>query len=285
MGRMELEDAAEQLYGLPPEQFIAVRDALARHVRSEGEPELARRIRSLRKPTRGSWLINLLAREQPSRLGALDTLAQALRQAHRNGEAPELLRLSGERTRTVATLTQAALERGRAAGYSPNEAIRAEITGTLTAALTHPEVADLVAVGRVVSAASPASFGPLGLFERIDSTEAPPSPDQARPDPPTSALRDAERAADVARAAQTRAQAEVTASRLTLHAAEAELYAARRSVAELTADLRLAEQQVAACLGRLGEAESVVNRAEEQAHRAAAEAAAAEATLNALTSD
>jgi hypothetical protein len=285
MGRMDLEDAAEQLYGLPPEQFIAVRDALARHVRTEGEPELARRVRSLRKPTRGSWLINLLAREQPSRVGALDTLAQALRQAHRSGEAPELLRLSGERTRTVAALTQAALDGGRAAGYSPREAIRAEITGTLTAALTDPEVAHLVAVGRVVSAASPASFGPLGLFEPIGSAEARPSPDPAGPATRTSARRDAERAADLARAAQTRAQAEVTASRLTLHAAEAELDAARGSVAELTADLRLAEQQVAASLGGLAEAEAMVNRAEEQAHRAAAEAAAAEATLNALTRD
>ncbi|MBK8459591.1 MAG: hypothetical protein IPL43_04860 [Micropruina sp.] len=279
---MNLHEAADQLYAAPPEEFIASRTALAKQLRTTGEPALARQVAALRKPTRGSWLINLLSRRHPGRLAALGSLAEALLTAHRDGGSGELLRLSAERTRLVAELTRAAMECGREAGYSPTDAIRAEVTGTLTAALTDPEVARLATRGHLSASASPAAFGPVGLFDLGTSSTPPTSAAPVRGPTTGAERRAAELAAEEAQATRAAARAVVGAARQAVERAEAELNDARQAVAELTAELRRAEAQVSARLGALADAEGDATRAEEEAHRASGLAAAAEATLAAF---
>src|SRR5688572_26545469 len=41
--------AGDELFGLPPEEFVAARDDLARRLRREGDAEAARRVKALRR--------------------------------------------------------------------------------------------------------------------------------------------------------------------------------------------------------------------------------------------
>ena len=66
MARSDIDRVAAELYALPPEEFTAARDALARQARASGQAALANEIRALRKPTQGAWVVNPLARERPA---------------------------------------------------------------------------------------------------------------------------------------------------------------------------------------------------------------------------
>ena len=96
-------DEADELYGLPLDEFTAARDALAKRLRGEKRREDADAVKALKRPSVAAGAINLAVREH----GADDLLAagEELRSAH---EA--LLEGSGD-----AAAVRAATERERAA--------------------------------------------------------------------------------------------------------------------------------------------------------------------------
>ena len=57
-----VEQAAEELYGLPPGEFTRARDARVKELRTEGDREAADAVKGLRKPTVAAWALNQLAR-------------------------------------------------------------------------------------------------------------------------------------------------------------------------------------------------------------------------------
>jgi hypothetical protein len=60
----QVDAVAEQLYGLPPDEFSSARDEYVRQAREQRNQALARELGKLRKPTQSAWLINLLWRNQ-----------------------------------------------------------------------------------------------------------------------------------------------------------------------------------------------------------------------------
>ena len=85
---MSLEDVADRLYGLPPEEFTAARTAAAKADRENGKA-----INALKKPTVGAWLVNSLARAEPDLLDQLLALGPALAEAQRGGQGDALRQL------------------------------------------------------------------------------------------------------------------------------------------------------------------------------------------------
>jgi hypothetical protein len=51
----DIDEAVDRLYALPPDQFIASRDAAAAAAKAAGETKLAADIKRLRKPTVSAW--------------------------------------------------------------------------------------------------------------------------------------------------------------------------------------------------------------------------------------
>ncbi|HZG95712.1 MAG TPA: hypothetical protein VEZ46_13480, partial [Mycobacteriales bacterium] len=72
------ERHVDELYGLPPEEFVTRRDALARELRSSDRGASAE-IKALRRPTVGAWLVNQLARAEAEALDELLETGAALR--------------------------------------------------------------------------------------------------------------------------------------------------------------------------------------------------------------
>src|SRR4029453_1473662 len=61
--KLATEQAGDELFGLPPEEFVAARDDLARRLKREGDAKAAARIKALRRPPLSAWAVNRLARQ------------------------------------------------------------------------------------------------------------------------------------------------------------------------------------------------------------------------------
>ena len=151
--------AVAELYGAAPEAFTERRGQLAAAARGAGDRAAAKAIAALRRPTRAAWVVNLLARADPSAAGKLAELAGALRAAQRARHGPRLRELSAARGALVDALTNQAL--ATADVPDPPPSLRLEVAQTLTAALADPEVAAAFATGTLTRAAQWAGFGVL----------------------------------------------------------------------------------------------------------------------------
>ena len=169
----ELADAqaGDELFGLPPEEFVAARDDLARRLRREGEAETAKQVKALRRPPLSAWAVNQLARGQGDGLGPLLAAGERLRAAHQAalaGEGAAELRAAAKAERdAVAGQVRSAMELLGEAGHPTTDATRDRVAATLHAAAASPEAAAQVGSGRLTADLDPSGFGavPDGAFE------------------------------------------------------------------------------------------------------------------------
>ena len=94
----------DTLYGLPLEEFVAARDALAKELRAAGDREEAAVVKKLAKPTRAAWAVNMLARSHADEVRALVDAGTALAGAQEEllgGAEPAVLRQAAEAARAL----------------------------------------------------------------------------------------------------------------------------------------------------------------------------------------
>jgi hypothetical protein len=154
---VELDDVADRLYALPPEDFTAARGAAAKEA---GGKELRDAVKALRRPTVSAWLVNRLATEQPDLLDDVLALGPELAEAQREGQGEALRALGQQRRELVAAVTRTAVD---GAGRTVTAQVRTEVEQTLEAALADPASADAVRSGRLVRALAYAGFGGVDL--------------------------------------------------------------------------------------------------------------------------
>jgi hypothetical protein len=163
VSKLATEQAGDELFGLAPEEFVAVRDELARRLRREGDAEAARRVKALRRPPLSAWAVNQLARGQQKALDQLMAAGERLRAAHRaalaGGDAAELRAAARAEREAVAGLVTTALAGLREEGHPATDATRDRVAATLHAAAASPEAADLVRHGRLTADLDPSGFG------------------------------------------------------------------------------------------------------------------------------
>jgi hypothetical protein len=164
---MDLPEAADQLYAISPDDFVAQRTALVAEARAAKDRDLAKAIGQLRRPTRSAWLVNILARAEPDRMTELLELGTALQQAQQRMAGDDLRRLSKERRTMIDSLSRRASELGAEQEYVATDAAIQEVSQTLQAALGDPAVADLVRAGRIPQAVSYGGFGPADLTSAL----------------------------------------------------------------------------------------------------------------------
>src|SRR5512143_1859007 len=104
---VDIDAVADELYGLPPDQFTASRNERAKACRAGGDRDLGAQVAALRKPSTAAWVVNQLARHRRDELGQLIELGGALRAAHLDLKAERLRALSDQRHRVVAALAAA----------------------------------------------------------------------------------------------------------------------------------------------------------------------------------
>jgi len=252
-------DAKAELYQADPDGFTGRRAELAGRAREAGEPDAAKRIAALRKPTRSAWVVNRLVREHPEVKARLAELSAELQAAGAAGAA-RIRELTAARGRLVDELTRQALQ---TSGLSaPPAALREEVTATLDAAIADPAVA--ADLGTLTRAAQWAGFGPApgGGF-------APPGP-SAPPAKKAKAPARADAAAERARRRQEKIDEAERALAQATQAAEAAAAAERGledTVRRLEAELADARQRLAEIRRQSYRAESRQRRASEELSR------------------
>src|SRR3954463_2825334 len=158
-----VEDVAQRLYGLLPEEFTSARDLAAREARAAGDRATAKAISSLRRPSQAAWLVNALIRHRPAEVEQLLTLGEALRSAQLGLEGDELRALSRQRQQLIAAVGRQARGLARELGHPVSDDVGQEVEATLGAAMVDPRVAEAVRSGRLTSSTS---YAGLGLGEQ-----------------------------------------------------------------------------------------------------------------------
>ena len=153
-----IEEIADELYGLPPEEFTAARTRYEKEAKAAGARDEAAHIHSLAKPTVTAWLANQLVRAHRDELEPLLEVGAGLRDATRNLDGDQLRALSRQQHELVGALVRQARLLARAAGRSVSEDTTRGLEETLRAALADERAASLLLAGRLTDALHSSSF-------------------------------------------------------------------------------------------------------------------------------
>jgi hypothetical protein len=260
-------DEADDLYGLPLDEFTKQRDALAKRLRAEKRKEDADFVKGLKRPSVAAGAINRAVR----RHGADELLAagEELRAAHGalldgSGDAAAVRDATARERDAVREL--AALALGDNASAATEEKVRA----TLHAASVDDEVREALEAGRLEREAE-AGVDAMALM----ASKAAPRKPAAKPRASAPAKRassgptDAERRREQAAA---RAQAAAEEAVATAPAAEQRAEAARDALAEVEEAARKARAVVEDLEAQERQARREVKEAEADAERRKTEA-------------
>lgn len=234
MGSVDVDEIADRLYALPPEEFTAARDEEAKQADSA---YLRKAIMALRKPTAAAHAVNQLTRDRTDDVDALIALGDRMRAAM-GTDATEVRRLTEERRKLIADLLDPDL----------SAAVQEEVSATLEAATADTDLAAAVRSGRLVKPLRYAGFGDMPDLKDAVATK---SLKRTEPGPDLTAAREKVlELSGVADDAQRRYETAVkhaTEARQILEAAEAERAEAHKAAKEAHAEAEKARRE----LGRL----------------------------------
>lgn len=162
---MDFDTVADELYGLPPGEFIATRNGAAKQARADGDRQLAEQIRSLRRPSTAAWLANQLVREHREEMEPLLALGRELREVMADLGADDLRALTSQRYRLVSALVKQARGLGAARGARVTDDVAHGLRATLEATLSDADSAEAVAAGRLTDALRVSGFGQVAAAE------------------------------------------------------------------------------------------------------------------------
>ena len=168
--RDPVQQAAEELYGLPPAEFTRARDERAKELRKSGDREAADGVKALRKPTVAAWALNQLARQRRKELGRLLKAGEGLRAAQEEllagGDRSAFQKAAAAERELVADLTGATQEIVSKAGERPGAGLDEKVSATLHAAALDEDVAEELRAGRLTREREAiGGFGAAGTFD------------------------------------------------------------------------------------------------------------------------
>ncbi len=266
---MDLDEVADELYGLPLGEFVAARTEAARRARTAGDRARAGGIGALGKPSTAAWACNALVRDRPDEIAGLVELGDLLREAQESLAGDELRALGTQRSRLLAALTRQARVLAARLGHPISDAVAGQVEQTLRAALADPAAGEALLAGRLTG---PLSYQGMGLGARPDLRVVPPPRPVRAASPATAPVRRsrsgederARRAEDerAHRAAEERRRAAEERRRRELEAAREEARAAAAAAEEAAGAARAAHDRAARAVARQ---EQLLARAEELA--------------------
>lgn len=267
----DFEAAVDELYGVPPADFLPRRTALVAQARAAKDKALAARIGKLRKPSAAAAQVNALVRARPDLRESIEEVGARLRAAQATMHGTALTALRPDRDRVIQEILAAATDMCRGLGQSLTPAAAAEIRDTVIAAIASAEASAVVTSGRLTRALQYSGFGDIDLADAVVVTRTgtqlrvvPGAGSSADPAPEPAA------AAAAAAAAAVRAKSAATA-------ASAVVDTLKVRAAELGAELAAAQRALDDAFARDAEARVAVTAAIATRELAAAELAAAQA--------
>ena len=160
---MDIDEVADELYEVAPEDFIAIRTARQDEAKAEGDKALAKQIGALPKPSTAAWVCNLLVRAHRQEIEGLVELGTLVREAQESLAGDQVRALDVQRRQLIAALTRKARSLAYQRGHSVSTAVATQVEETLRAAMADPEAGEALLSGRLTS---PLSYSGMGLGEQ-----------------------------------------------------------------------------------------------------------------------
>ncbi|HEX2149343.1 MAG TPA: hypothetical protein VHI31_04105 [Actinomycetota bacterium] len=170
---MNVPDSAEPLFELPPEEFTAERDRIAKELKKQGDDDAAASVKALKRPSVTAYALNLVSRKDPGLIEALLDADQSLRTAKSRAEMDSA---KAERQKAISSISGKATDLLSAQERPVTAQVRERLTETLLAVATDDATRELLRTGRLLKEAEAGGFGgPVTAFE-----SAPPGDDDGR---------------------------------------------------------------------------------------------------------
>lgn len=254
-----LAGIAHDLYGVPPAEFTAARNARAKRAKTEGDPELATAVTALRKPVAAAWLVNLMVRQLPERIGDLVALGEEFRAAQDEMDAATLRTLTAQRRALTATVAREGAALADELGQRVTGVVTEQVQATLHAAMTDERAAAAVRSGLLVAPLAATGLDDVDLDGALalpldDVAEA--APHAASPAPTDLSARRA--------SAKAKAAKEVTDAKAALAVAEAASAKTGKTMRARKEKMRALQAQVLQLRAELDELLREVNALEEK---------------------
>ena len=157
---------AEELYALTPSEFTGSRNEWAKQSKAE-DPELAKRILALRKPSVAAWVVNMMMRHQGDQMTQVLELGASLRQAQENLDGEALRELTRQRRQLTTAVTRQGRDLAQELGQRLTEAVADQVQGTLHAAMVDEDAAAAVRSGLLVSALTATGVGAADVVDSV----------------------------------------------------------------------------------------------------------------------
>jgi hypothetical protein len=205
---VSVDEIADRLYGLPPEEFTDARNRAERELRKAGKKGQADRVKALRKPSAAAGAVNRLVREHRAEVDAFLAAAAGLRDAQFAGKGD---------IGAAAAAQREALETLVSLGGEP-------VRATLQSAAVDDNTARDLLAARLVREPEPAGFGTL-LAHSEPAPRKPRAPAPVKPDDSVARaqLQEAEKARGTADAEERQARRNLEKARAAVEKAQREL--------------------------------------------------------------
>lgn len=181
---MDLDAVADELYGLPLDEFVPTRKAREEQAKGAHNKGLAAQIHRLAKPNLVAWLVNQLVREHNGDIQTLLALGSAMREATVALSGDRLRDLSRQQHEVIRGLVHQAEQLATAGGRQVSTDATRSLDETLYATVADPGAADAVAAGRLTAglrSTGLASLETTGNNQRRPSATSPPPKAKAQP--------------------------------------------------------------------------------------------------------
>jgi hypothetical protein len=265
---VDLESVAEELYGVPPSEFTAARDAQSAAAKGNGDRELAAAIKKLARPTAAAWLANLLVRERTQQVDDLLELGAAMREAQAELAGDQMRQLAVQRRQIVSALGREAGQLAADRGQPVSRSIREEMEGTLEAALADPDAGEALSSGRLTTSLRYTGLGSVDVVGAVaatprSATKPTTSPKSSKPSKPSKKAVASEpdsRDAEVQAEAERRRQERVEVTQRRLAEARDDAAEAKRAADEKDRTVREIQERVEGLRRQLDELEQQMQR-------------------------
>ncbi|QFG69846.1 hypothetical protein [Ornithinimicrobium pratense] len=162
-----LQQAAWEVYGVAPADFVATRTRWVKELRSRKQRDAAKSVAALRKPSVSAAAINALVRAQDPAADRLRDVGTRMRHAQSALDTAGLAALRGERDAVLHDWVEAA----RAHATGPlTAAVEAEVRDTAVAALADGAATEVVLSGTLTRGLSYSGFGEVDVSDAVART-------------------------------------------------------------------------------------------------------------------
>jgi hypothetical protein len=132
------ERKLDEVFGAPLDEFVVVRNDVAKRLTADGKREEAAAVRALRKPTLPVWTVNQLARERKADVRALIAATERLAKVQAGGRG-DFAEATGKLQAALEGLSDAAGPVVERAGRASEETVRRVTQALRSAAIADPD--------------------------------------------------------------------------------------------------------------------------------------------------